>query len=136
MVKKIHPDINPLTNTNEEMKGLWQRLVIAYECNELKELKETEVLINALMAKLAMGVMEIEIPDIEVKIAELEEEIERIMNTDPYQYRYLLEDEAAVAEKKKALQEELKECEEYSNRLEEMLNSVLGYGMTFTFRMN
>ena len=136
MVKKIHPDINPLTNTNEEMKGLWQRLVIAYECNELKELKETEVLINALMAKLDMGVMEIEIPDIEVKIAELEEEIERIMNTDPYQYRYLLEDEAAVAEKKKALQEELKEYEEYSNRLEEMLNSVLGSGMTFTFRMN
>lgn len=136
MVKKIHPDINPLTNTNEELKGLWQRLVIAYECNELKELKETEVLINALMAKLDMGVMEIEIPDIEVKIAELEEEIERIMNTDPYQYRYLLEDEAAVAEKKKALQEELKEYEEYSNRLEEMLNSVLGYGMTFTFRMN
>ena len=135
MVKKIHPDINPLTNTNEELKGLWQRLVIAYECNELKELKETEVLINALMAKLDMGVMEIEIPDIEVKIAELEEEIERIMNTDPYQYRYLLEDEAAVAEKKKALQEELKEYEEYSNRLEEMLNSVLGYGMTFTFRM-
>lgn len=136
MVKKIHPDINPLTNTNEELKGLWQRLVIAYECNELKELKETEVLINALMAKLDMGVMEIEIPDIEVKIAELEEEIERIMNTDPYQYRYLLEDEAAVAEKKKALEEELKEYEEYSNRLEEMLNSVLGYGMTFTFRMN
>ena len=136
MVKKIHPDINPLTNTNEELKGLWQRLVIAYECNELKELKETEVLINALMAKLDMGVMEIEIPDIEVKIAELEEEIERIMNTDPYQYRYLLEDEAAVAEKKKALQEELKEYEEYSNKLEEMLNSVLGYGMTFTFRMN
>ena len=135
MVKKIHPDINPLTNTNEELKGLWQRLVIAYECNELKELKETEVLINALMAKLDLGVMEIEIPDIEVKIAELEEEIERIMNTDPYQYRYLLEDEAAVAEKKKALQEELKEYEEYSNRLEEMLNSVLGYGMTFTFRM-
>ena len=136
MVKKIHPDINPLTNTNEELKGLWQRLVIAYECNELKELKETEVLINALMAKLDLGVMEIEIPDIEVKIAELEEEIERIMNTDPYQYRYLLEDEAAVAEKKKALEEELKEYEEYSNRLEEMLNSVLGYGMTFTFRMN
>lgn len=136
MVKKIHPDINPLTNTNEELKSLWQRLVIAYECNELKELKETEVLINTLMAKLDMGVMEIEIPDIEVKIAELEEEIERIMNTDPYQYRYLLEDEAAVAEKKKALEEELREYEEYSNRLEEMLNSVLGYGMTFTFRMN
>ena len=71
-----------------------------------------------------------------MKIAELEEEIERIMNTDPYQYRYLREDEAAVAEKKKALEEELKEYEEYSNRLEEMLNSVLGYGMTFTFRMN
>ena len=136
MVKKIHPDINPLTNTNEELKGLWQRLVIAYECNELKELKETEVLINALMAKLDMGVMEIEIPDIDTKIKELEEEIDNILNTDPYQYRYLLEDETAVAEKKKALEDELKEYEEYSNKLEEMLDSLLGYGMTFTFMMN
>jgi len=136
MVKKIHPDINPLTNTNEELKGLWQRLVIAYECNELKEMKETEVLINALMAKRDMGVMEIEIPDIDTKIKELEEEIDNILNTDPYQYRYLLEDETAVAEKKKALEDEFKEYEEYSNKLEGMLNSVLEYGMTFTFRMN
>ena len=136
MVKKIHPDINTLTNTNEELKGLWQRLVIAYECNELKELKETEVLINALMAKLDMGVMEIKIPDIDTKIKELEGEIDNILNTDPYQYRYLLEDETAVAEKKKALEDELKEYEEYSNKLEEMLDSLLGYGMTFTFMMN
>ena len=39
-------------------------------------------------------------------------------------------------EKKKALEDELKEYEEYSNKLEEMLNGLLGYGMTFTFRMN
>ena len=136
MVKKIHPDINPFTNTNEDLKGLWQRLVIAYDCNDLKEMKETEVLINALMTKLDIGVMEIEIPDIEVKITELEEEIEKIMNTDPYQYKYILEDKTAVAEKKKALEDELKEYEEYSNKLEEMLNGLLGYGMTFTFRMN
>ena len=25
LVKKIHPDINPVTNENEELKGLWQR---------------------------------------------------------------------------------------------------------------
>jgi predicted nucleic acid-binding Zn-ribbon protein len=136
MVKKIHPDINPLTNTNEDLKGLWHRLVIAYDCNDLKEMKETEVLINALLAKLDIGVMEIEIPDIEVKIKELEEEVDKIMNTDPYQYRYLLEDKTAVEEKKKALEDELKEYEEYSNKLEEMLNSLLGYGMTFTFMMN
>lgn len=136
LVKKIHPDINPLTNTNEDLKGLWQRLVIAYDCNDLKEMKETEVLINALMTKLDLGVMEVEIPDIEAKIKELEEEIEKIMNTDPYQYIYLLEDKTAVAEKKKELEDELKEYEEYSNKLEEMLNDLLGYGMTFTFRMN
>jgi predicted nucleic acid-binding Zn-ribbon protein len=80
--------------------------------------------------------MEIEIPNIEAKIKELEEEIEKIMNTDPYQYRYLLEDKTAVEEKKKVLEDELREYEEYSNKLEEMLNGLLGYGMTFTFRMN
>jgi hypothetical protein len=44
MVKKIHPDINPLTNTNEDLKGLWQRLVIAYDCNDLKEMRRRRYL--------------------------------------------------------------------------------------------
>ena len=50
VVKRIHPDINPAVLEDEEMSALWQRLVIAYNCNDLKEMEETEVLIkNVLM---------------------------------------------------------------------------------------
>ncbi|MBQ9870718.1 MAG: hypothetical protein IJM27_02200 [Eubacterium sp.] len=124
LVKQIHPDINPLTNTNDELRDLWQRLVAAYNCNDLKEMEETEVLINAVLEKLNKGTMEIEIPDIDEKIAELEKEISRIKSEDPYQYKYLLMDPDMVEEKKEALRNELKAYEEYSEQLQNMLDEM------------
>lgn len=135
LVKKIHPDINPLTNENEELKGLWQRLIIAYECNALHEMEETEVLINALLERLNLGTMEITIPGIEERIAEVEEEIERIISTDPYRYRELLEDPKAISEKRTEL-EELQEFEEYEKQLDEILDGLLLRGVNLTWRMN
>ena len=136
LVKKIHPDINPLTNENEELKGLWQRLIIAYECNALHEMEETEVLINALLERLNLGTMEITIPGIEERIAEVEEEIERIISTDPYRYRELLEDPKAISEKRTELEEELQEFEEYEKQLDEILDGLLLRGVNLTWRMN
>lgn len=124
LVKQIHPDINPLTNTNDELRDLWQRLVAAYNCNDLKEMEEIEVLINAVLEKLNKGTMEIEIPDIDEKIAELEKEISRIKSEDPYQYKYLLMDPDMVEEKKEALRNELKAYEEYSEQLQNMLDEM------------
>ena len=124
LVKQIHPDINPLTNTNDELRDLWQRLVAAYNCNDLKEMEEAEVLINAVLEKLNKGTMEIEIPDIDEKIAELEKEISRIKSEDPYLYKYLLMDPDMVEEKKEALRNELKAYEEYSEQLQNMLDEM------------
>ena len=118
---------------SEELKELWQRLKIAYECNNLKEMQETEVLINAVIKKLNVGDLELEIPDIEEKIAELLKEIEDIKSKDPYQYRYLLDDKEAVEDKKKALADELKEYEEYSAKLEAVLDELMMKGASFTF---
>jgi len=136
LVKKIHPDINPFTGENEELKELWQRLLVAYNCNNLKEMEETEILVNALLEKLDMGTLDITIPDIDEKIIEIEAEIEKITATDPYQYKYLLEDEEAVSQKKQELRNELKEYEDYGNALDEILNGLLQKGVTFTWRMN
>ena len=136
LVKKIHPDINPMTSSNEELSDLWDRLVVAYNCNDLKEMEETEILINSVLDKLALGEMDITIPDIETKIAGLEAEIEKIKSTDPYQYKYLLEDSTAVSEKKESLKNELKEYEEYSSQLDEVLEGIMQKGVTFTWRMN
>lgn len=136
LVKKIHPDINPVTEENEELKGLWQRLIIAYNCNNLKEMEETEILVNALLDKLNLGTLDITIPDIDEKIAEIEEEIEKITSTDPYQYKFLLEDEEAVLMKKEELRGELKEYEDYCKQLDEILNGFLQKGVTMTWLMS
>lgn len=109
---------------------------IAYNCNDLKEMEEIEILINAVLQKLDFGTMDISIPDIDVKVAELEEEIDEIKSTDPYQSKYLLEDSKAVEEKKQALKDELKEYEDYSSQLQDVLDGLVKKGVTFTWRMN
>ena len=136
LVKLIHPDINPMTKENEDLSDLWQRVQIAYNCNDLKDIEELELLVTTALEKMGVGTMEIEIPDIEDKIAEIEAEILRIRETDPYMYKYLLEDPDAVAEKNKSLNEELKSYEDYSAQLDEILNGLLKNGVTFTWRMN
>ena len=136
LAKKIHPDINPATNENEKLRGLWQMMLVAYNCNNLKEMIEIEVLVNALLEKLNLGAFDITIPDIDEKIAEIEAEIEKIRSTDPYQYKYILEDEIAIEEKKEDLRRELKEYEDYCKQLDEILNGLLRKGMKMTWRMN
>lgn len=136
LVKLIHPDINPMTNENEDLSDLWQRVQIAYNCNDLKDIEELELLVTTALEKMGVGTMEIEIPDIEDKIAEIEAEILRIRETDPYMYKFLLEDPDAVAEKNKSLNEELKSYEDYLAQLDEILNGLLKNGVTFTWRMN
>lgn len=132
LVKKIHPDINPLTNENEKLRELWHRLIIAYNCNNLKEMEETEVLINKVLEELDVGTLEITIPDIDEKIIELEVEIAGITGTDPYQYKYLLADKEAVALKKEELGQELKEYEDYEKQLDEILSEMILEGVILT----
>ena len=136
LVKQIHPDINPITLENEDLMNLWQRLMVAYSCNDLKEMEETEVLINSLLESLDIETVDITIPDIEERIAELEAEIKEITTTDPYMYKYLLEDPGAVAQKKSELRTELKEYKDYCKKLDEILSTLIGKGVTFVWQMN
>ena len=135
LVKKIHPDINPSVATSEELMDLWHRAVICYNCNDLKGLQEVEVLVMTALENANLDEIDIDIPDIEEKIAELEEEIRTIMETDPYQYKYLLEDEKAVAEKKENLNAELRTYEDYSDQLDEILEGIIGSGVKITWQM-
>ena len=136
LVKKIHPDINPLTEQSEELSDLWQRLIIAYSCNDLKEMEELEVIINALFKKLDLGDIDVTITDIEEKILEIENEIEKIKITEPYQYKFFLNDSEAVLRKKKELGKELKEYEDYCRNLEEILDQLLKSGVIIEWKMN
>lgn len=136
LVKLIHPDINPLTRETPELSDLWERIQIAYKCNDKKALEELLLLTNRTLEQLGVGSIEIEIPDIGEKIAELEKEILHIRETDPYAYKYLLENPVAVDEKKAALKNELQSYEDYINQLEEIFNGLMAGKVNFTWHMN
>ena len=62
LTKQIHPDINPKTAETPELLELWNRIVLAYDCNNLKDMKELEVLVAEAIESLGIGKIEIEIP--------------------------------------------------------------------------
>ena len=137
LVKLIHPDINPKVGDSKELKELWNRIVTAYNNNDLKMLQELEVLTVKAVDRLNDGKpIEIEIPDIERKIADLEEEIRTLIETDPYQYKFLLADSDAVEAKKASLSQELKAFQEYGRHLDGILADYLSSGADIKWLMN
>ena len=127
--KLLHPDLHPEVAESEELQDLWNRVSAAYACNDLKELEELEVLVTAALADGKGDEWKDEIPDLDERIAALETEISGIKETDPYQYKFLLDDPEAVQEKKDALKEQIGEYRAYAAQLEEILASVLPEGM-------
>ena len=123
IAKLIHPDMNPSLKDDETVKQLWNRAVVAYDCNELKELEEVLVLVNKYLDSINYQHVDLDIPDLNEKIFELNEEIEKILNTDPYQYKYLLSDNELVDEMKNDLTEELADYKKYEEELNEVIAS-------------
>jgi len=136
LVKVMHPDINPKVQEVEELQILWHRIVVAYECNDLEGLQELEVQAMAALEGIGVNVIQLDIPDIEEKIVRLENDIKRIKETEPYTYKYLLEDPEAVEEKKKELKLELEEYIVYSKQLDEILETVLSEGIKITWKFS
>jgi len=136
IAKRIHPDIFPHTQEEPLLTELWNRTSAAYACNDLETLMQCELLVKRALEELGIDAEPIDIPDIEEKITALEAEILKIRETDPYQYKYLLADEAAVAKKWESLNEELKSYEDYDEQLEEMLAEVMGNGGVIVWQMN
>ena len=128
IAKQLHPDINPHVQESERLKELWYEVVSAYIRNDLNGLSELEVLISKELSGITGEAAAIHIPDIEKKTAALKEEIGLIMDTDPYQYKFLLADKEAVAAKKDDLTRELNTYLEYSTQLDAMLAEITGKG--------
>ena len=123
IAKLIHPDMNPSLKDDEQAKELWNRTVVAYECNQLKDIEELEVLVNEYLESINYKTNDMDIPDIDEKIYKLNEEIANIRGTDPYQYKYLLSDVDAVEEKKESIKAEKQDYEEYAKELDEVIKS-------------
>ena len=132
IAKQLHPDLNPLTAGSDELIELWNRVALAYNCNDLKELRELEVLVNKVLNEYGEGV-EIDIPDIDIEIDELKAEIEKIKTTDPYMYKHIIESDELIIEKKNELGNELAEYTEYEKQLKETLKGFIKNGVRFSW---
>ena len=128
LAKLIHPDINPETDHSKELQELWQRILIAYHHNDVKELSELEVLVRKVLKELGSEDVKVDIPDIKEKIEALKSEIEGIKQTEPYCLRYLVEDEEAAEKKKTELREELETYQKYHKELNEVILKMLQTG--------
>ena len=129
LVKLLHPDIHPETDREEKLRELWTRIVEAYGKNDVKALSELEVLARAALKELHLdGAISVEIPDLEDRIRDLHKEMERIRTTEPYLYKALVEDPAAVEEKKQELQKELETYRDYHRQLDEAAETILREG--------
>ncbi len=128
LAKLLHPDINPETDRSDELKELWNRIMIAYHHNNVKELSELEVLVRKALNEAGFDKTEIEIPDIEEKIDEVRSEIDTITHTEPYTLKFLIDDEEAVEKKKAELKEELETYRKYHKDLQDVILQMLQSG--------
>ena len=132
LAKLIHPDLNPATDGSDELKELWQRILIAYGHNDVKELAELEVLVRKALKELGLGEVKVDIPDIEDKIGEVKKEMDEIVSTEPYTLKYLVEDETAAQKKKDEIIKETEEYKKYRKELGEViLKMISGGGLHF-----
>ncbi len=125
LAKKLHPDINPKTKEEEKLQELWNRISIAYYHNDLEELRELKVLTIAALKELGDDGIEVEIPNLDQKIAYLEDEINDIITTKPYIYKELLTDPGKIEEKRRELESEKAEYLSYNDRLQETMDTML-----------
>ena len=126
VAKILHPDINPETSKDPDLLDLWNRVSVAYKCNNLEEIEELQVLVNKALGEKGIDVSKIVVPDIEEKIKKLEEKINEIITTDPYNYKFILEDKEETEQMIQDFENEKKEYDNYRQELENILSELTG----------
>lgn len=131
IAKLIHPDINPAAAAIEEIGELWGRVVIAYHCNDDEELDNLEILVRRVLkehgSELGAG-GQVEIEDIDDRIALLEEQINTIITTEPYVWRELLESPEKIEARRAEIEHEIEESKKYSEELSKILQDIIAGG--------
>lgn len=121
IVKMIHPDINPSLKDDLKVTEYFNRVTLAYRHSNLEELLKLEDLIIVYLKTKGLS-LTTDIEDIDKKIEKLQTEIEEIKSTDPYQYKYLFEDDEEVEQKLMDYDDEIEEYTKYSKDLDEILS--------------
>lgn len=110
-------------------------IVVSYNANNLEELEAAEVLVKKALENAGWETIEIEIDDLPGKIQKVRDEMMTIKGKNPYQYKFLLENEKAVEEKKESLQREMQEYAEYEKELDALMDQFLTGEVDFKWTM-
>ena len=129
IAKQIHPDIHPELGEMEELRDLWNQVNTAYQCYNLEQLRELDLLVSLALTGITEQLVELNIPDVEEKIKKLEWEIRDLRSKEPYQYKNLFSKPELVEEKHRELRQQVEEYRQYSLQLEERLNQILPEGV-------
>ena len=137
LAKMMHPDIHPEAMEIPELAELWEQIRSAYLANDPVKLGELEVLAAHLFSKHGIAEYNVEITDIEDKIADLEKQINSIIESEPYRLTDLLCNEERVHAKKTQLTVEIREYASYYQELQEIFAGLLSKGgFTLRWQMN
>lgn len=129
IVKLLHPDMNP--DVTMEQQALFRDAVRAYKEEDIDRLQEISDLLDAEIFPERAGDSPEDLAKLKkirdgllAAIAALEAEIRKIKETRPYLYKFFLEDEDAVQERRKSLLALIRELDDQilgmEKRLEEM----------------
>ena len=122
LAKLIHPDLHPELENDPQILEFWQKIVLAYEHNQLEDMEELDFQVRKYLEGKENDNTDIIVPDLDKKIRRTEQEIERITSTEPYLYKLLLQDAESVAAKKEELREEINTYTDYSKQLDEVID--------------
>lgn len=121
IAKRLHPDIYPMTDQDETLSELWNRVVGAYRANDVKALSDLEALVGRALRERGEAGFSVKIPDVLERMEEIRKEMEEIRRTEPWIWRLILDDPEAVRLKREQLEKELSDAEQYRQRLEQAL---------------
>ena len=127
IAKMLHPDISPIINDYPQFTELFAAATVYYHANDLKMLRQIEVVIKSELEKCGIEGFDMVIDHIEQKIDELENDIAAIIGSIPYIYKDLLLDKNKVKEKHEELDKEKADYVKYKKELEEKLAGIREY---------
>ena len=125
LVKLLHPDISPLTESFPLLADLFERAILAYRTNNLEELREIAETVDLFLAGHGIESVSAAVTDLKAKIEKMRAQIDEIVSTQPYNYKTLLENEALCVEKTRQLTESIGQYESYKATLETHLKTLL-----------
>lgn len=129
IVKLLHPDMNP--DVTKEQQALFRDAVRAYKEEDIDRLQEISDLLDAQIFPERAGDSPEDLAKLRKirdgllsAIAALEAEIREIKETRPYLYKFFLEDEDAVKERRENLLALIRELDEQIGVLEKKLEDM------------